>query len=253
MARAAAFAAMILGTALNAQEPETHRAFHDTFDGSFPQGWHVADYVFSHPHFATDWRRANARQQSGGRGIVLALQPGERGSGRFTGGSIRREERSGHGRYEAVLQPARGSGLVTGFFVYTGAYYGTRHDEIDMEFLGRDTRAVLLSWFTGGKRRSRLVQLGFDAADAPRRYAFEWETDRIRWFARGQLLHEEFRSTQHPLPEVPGFAFVNLWAAAPALENWAGRTSPGTRAQALLLEVSYRAAGTLEIAGIPAR
>ena len=40
------------------------------------------------------------------------------------------------------MQPGRGSGLVTALFTYTGPYAGDPHDEIDIEFLGKDLTKI---------------------------------------------------------------------------------------------------------------
>lgn len=212
--------------------------FRDGFGDPALTGWHRAHYDFSHPHFDTDWRRQMLRRNRLELGLVLNLSlKGGKGN-RFAGASLRRKDVSGFGRYEVVLQPARGEGAITGFFTYTGPYYGTRHDEIDMEFLGRETTAVQLSWFTGGVRRSKRVALGYDAADAPRHYAFDWHPNEIRWYADGRLLHRELSSAGH-LPSVPGRLFFNIWAASPALADWAGAADDNLNTRALLQEAAF--------------
>lgn len=198
-------------------------AFVDHFKS--PDGWHVAEYDFAHPHFDTDWRKAQAVF---GDGLTLTLAPHKAGQNRFVGGSVRRETLSHYGRYEAVIQPARGDGLITGFFTYTGPHYGTRHDEIDIEFLGRDTTLMNVAWFVDGKITDHRVPLGFDAADRPRLYAFEWWPDRLRWFAEGELIFEH-HARDGAIPQMPGMLFANLWAADKALVAWSG--VPDARAE----------------------
>lgn len=209
--------------------------FADRFGSHHRDDWHIADYQFSHPDFDTDWRRGNV---SFSAGVTLSLRPQRNRKNGFSSGSLRRTATSHFGRYEALMQPARGAGVVTGFFTYTGPYYGTRHDEIDIEFLGRDTRKLHLSWWVDGVLNSHVVPLGFDAADGPRLYAFEWHPDRLRWFVEGRLVHE-VRAETSAIPAVPSYLFFNLWAADQRLQGWAGRTAEGTTATARVLSVTF--------------
>jgi len=220
--------------------------FTERFDPPSRRSWHIADYQFSHPDFDTDWKRRNVRISAG---ATLRLRPQKYQDNGFTGGSLRRTVTTHFGRYEALMQPARGAGVVTGFFTYTGPYYGTRHDEIDIEFLGRDTRKLHLSWWVDGVLNSHVVPLGFDAADGPRLYAFEWHPDRLRWFVEGRLVHE-VRAETSAIPAVPSYLFFNLWAADQRLQGWAGRTAEGTRAQARILSVTFTPLQDL-LTGVP--
>ena len=210
-------------------------AFTERFDPPNRRDWHIADYQFSHPDFDTDWKRRNVRFSAG---ATLRLKPQKYQGNGFTGGSLRRTVTTHFGRYEALMQPARGAGVVTGFFTYTGPYYGTLHDEIDIEFLGRDTRKLHLSWWVDGALSSHVVPLGFDAADGPRLYAFEWHPNRLRWFVEGRLVHE-VRAESSAIPAVPSYLFFNLWAADQRLQGWAGQTAEGTTTTARILSVSF--------------
>lgn len=204
-------------------------------------GWHVAHYTFSHPAFDTDWSRKNLRFD---QGLHLSLTPQTSAENRFLGASIRRDTPSHYGRYEAVLHPARGDGIVTGFFTYTGPHYGTRHDEIDIEFLGQDTTQVQVAWFVDGHLRSRKIPLGFDAADHPRRYAFEWHPDRLRWYVEDTMIFE-VTAEESPLPKEPGYLFANLWAVDKSVASWAGVAVDGTSAQAYVGHMQFAPLVTL--------
>lgn len=198
----------VLMASADPQEP----GFVDRFKSLETADWHVAHYDFDHPAFDTDWRKA---QVLFGDGLSLQLSPkpgtrqGPADNG-FLGGSVRRLLPSHFGRYEVILQAARGEGLVTGFFIYTGPTYGTRHDEIDIEFLGKDTTKMHVAWFVGGNLTSKFIDLKFDAAERPHVYAFEWASDRIRWFVDDRLVFEH-HVRDGPVPQVPGRLFANLW------------------------------------------
>ncbi|WP_270725968.1 family 16 glycosylhydrolase [Shimia sp. Alg240-R146] len=220
---------------LNASLATAAEGFVETFKASHPDGWHVANYEFSHPHFDTDWSLDQIHLNNGAH---LYLSPKSTGKNRFEGASIRRETPTHFGRYEVVMQPARRDGVITGFFTYTGAYYGTRHDEIDIEFLGKDTTRLHAAWFVDGVLTNHFIDLGFDAATKPRLYAFEWLPDRIRWFVEDQMVFE-ITQQEADLPSEPSFLFANIWAADPSLDAWSGTPSVETRANAFIGAIRF--------------
>lgn len=211
----------------------------DGFDERFKtldrEDWSVANYVFNHPYFDTDWSK---KQVSVKNGLTLALSAQKGKENSYVGGSVRRKEVTGFGRYEVVLQPMRGAGVVTGFFTYTGPHYGTRHDEIDIEFLGKNTRQIHLALFVDGQMWNKFIDLDFDAADAPHSYAFEWGRDAVRWYVGDEIIYER-RAVDGPVPAVAGRLFANIWAADPAIKAWSGETVSGTNGQARVLRMGF--------------
>jgi len=210
-----------------AQPPVNASGFRETFARP-SRAWHAAEYRFSHPMFDTDWARSQVRVRNG---LTLNLTPQRNAKNRFKSGSMRRETATHWGRYEATLKAARGPGLVTGFFTYTGPAYGTRHDEIDFEFLGKDPNGVQVAYFVDGELTEKWLPLGFDTSSCFHTYAFDWTPEHIRWFVNDELVHEvSARSTA--LPETPSRLFANLWAADHSVANWAGSARAGTKAEA---------------------
>ncbi len=222
-------AGIFMGSAAMAQ------GFSEDFGSLKNDLWHVAEYDFDHPMFDTDWRTDHATVEDG---LTLRVAPQTGKANGFTGGSIRRTLPTHYGRYSAIIHPAAGEGLVTGFFTYTGPAYGTRHDEIDIEFLGKDTTRLHAAWFVDGVLNSRFIDLGYDAAAAPRLYAFDWLPDRIRWYADGELILE-ITEADGPLPHVPGMLFANLWAADHSVAIWSGKTRPDISATARMNCASF--------------
>lgn len=196
-------------------------------------GWKIARHPAGHPNFDTHWSGGQIRID---RSLNLNLKPNLFGKNRYLGSAIRREIPTGFGRYEAWLRPAKGEGLITGFFVYTGPTYGTRHNEIDFEFLGRDTTQAILSWWVDGHLRSRAIALGFDAAEAAHHYAFDWLPNGVRWYVDGRLIHT---TGTDDVPQIAGYVFLNLWAASPALAEWAGVPKRDARARAVVQAVRF--------------
>lgn len=200
----------------------------DGFAGIDPKAWHVADYSYDHPAFANGWSRRNARVRNG---LHLALTVA---GGVPTGAALRRRAATGFGRYAARLRAGSGAGVVTGFFLYSGPAFGSAHDEIDFEFLGNDPRAVHLSWWKDGVLHQRRAGLPFDTTAGVHDYAINWRADGIAWSADGHVLHTARRA----VPQRPLFPFLNIWAARPALANWAGPYA-GTTARAWIVETGF--------------
>lgn len=215
--------------------------FTEGFKRQVHAGWRVADYDFSHPMFDTDWRR---NQIAFVDGIRLSLSPKKDAENQFDGASIRRDQKTHYGRYEVQIQPARGAGVVTGFFTYSGPYYGTRHDEIDIEFLGKDTTQIHIAWFVDGELNNKFIDLGFDAADQLRTYAFDWQPDRLRWYVEDKLIYEH-TALHGPVPQVPGYLFANLWAADPSISSWSGIADPERSYTAHVNKMLYTASDPL--------
>lgn len=75
---------------------------------------------------------------------------------KFDCGEYRSTNNYGYGLYEVSMKPAKNTGIVSSFFTYTGPAHGTQWDEIDIEFLGKDTTKVQFNYFmngVGGLRR----------------------------------------------------------------------------------------------------
>lgn len=231
--------------ASNAAAQANDLAFIDQFKTVDPSQWEIAEYDFDHPHFDTDWRKANVVFGRGAlnetSGLALSVVPNQGpnlSQNKFLGGSIRRKTPTLYGRYEALIKPAKGAGFVTGFFTYTGPYYGTQHDEIDIEFLGKDTSQIHIAWFKDGELTNKFIDLGFDAASKPHRYAFEWLPDRINWFVEDQLIFS-IHASDIPLPNTPSMLFANVWAADHSVEAWSGKTKPNQTGNAWFGEVAF--------------
>ncbi|MBT0958809.1 family 16 glycosylhydrolase [Alphaproteobacteria bacterium KMM 3653] len=214
--------------------PAHSAGFTERFQSIDQSEWYVADYDFDHPYFDTDWRPAQA---SVNQGLRLALTP-HAGKNGYIGASLRRHAPSHFGRYEARMRAAKGAGVVTGFFTYTGPHYGTRHDEIDIEFLGRDTTKLHAAWFVDGELTNHFIPLGFDAAEEAHDYAFEWAPDRLNWYVDGKLVFTH-HAADGAIPQVPGMLFANIWAADPVIAAWSGETLPGTEAEALVEYIRF--------------
>src|SRR6056297_3610597 len=172
------------------------------------QSWHLSNFAIQNESFRTAWaRRAIVADPEGG--VRLTIAPAPDGADKdFVGAEVQRSRRTHFGHYEVVMRAARGHGVISSFFTYTGPYFGDPHEEIDFEFLGRDPTKVWLNrFYDGEKLPGQWIELGFDASEAPHLYAFDWLPDRIVWYADGE---EIFRVTadERGIPSTPGKIYI---------------------------------------------
>lgn len=223
-----------------------------------PPEWWKAEYDHSGGWQETGWRKSAIAVEEAG--IRLSLQPTEvesrvsleemrangselikagKTSKKFVSGQVQRNGWFGYGRYEVVMQAAAGEGLISSFYLYTGPYFGDTHEEIDIEVLGKDSTKVQFNRFRDGEQLEDhpWVDLGFDSAEKPRLYAFEWSEDALAWFVDDELL---FRmSGANDMPRPPMKIYMDLWAGGPKHADWSGIAPEDTRAEMLVQCVSY--------------
>lgn len=136
----------------------------------------------------------------------------------FTSAAIASRETVLYGLFTAELWPSDVPGLITGLFLHRDA----PRQEIDLEFLGRDTTKVLVNvYYNPGNEGARLesgyrgapalVNLGFDAATGFHRYEIEWQPHFIRWRVDGHVIYERVIWDPTPIPDLPMQFNINLW------------------------------------------
>lgn len=179
-----------------------------------------ANFDVSGSHYGCNWRMENIEPTSSG--ALLAVHRVSKESQPCTAGEMQSPDNYSYGRYEVIMRPARGSGIVSSFFTYTGAYFGDPHDEIDIEFLGKDTTQVHFNYFRKGKTGAdEIFDLPFDAAEADRLYAFEWTPEGITWFVEG-VPYYKTPANDAGLPVAPGKIYLNAWAGEDWIDAWTG-------------------------------
>lgn len=136
----------------------------------------------------------------------------------FSAGAVASQDRYQYGSFSATLQPSNTPGLITGLFLHRN---GPRQ-EIDIEFLGKDTTMMLVNVFYnpgpegtkleyGYRGTPTIIDLGFDASLAPHAYEIEWMPDRISWKVDGDIVYERFVWGPTPIPDQPLEFNINLW------------------------------------------
>ena len=140
-------------------------------------------------------------------------------NGSFVGAEYRSREKYSYGFYSVKMKAARGDGIISSFFTYTGRPW----DEIDIEFLGDDTTRVQFNYYTRGVGHHEYIyDLGFDASEDFHEYAFDWQQDSITWYVDGRAV---YRATKN-IPTTAGQIMVNIWNVADESADWAGKFNP---------------------------
>jgi len=179
--------------------------------------WFLRDDTF--PSNRVLFRPRNvARQDS--RHTALTLRPEVTKVRDFTGAAIASRRSFTYGTFTATLRVPSGSGLVAGLFLHRN----NPRQEIDIEFLGRNTRQMLINVFYnpgvsgtkleyGYRGTPVLVDLGFDASEAFHTYGIEWQPTCIRWHVDGLTVYERPLWGPTPIPDQPMEFNVNLWSS----------------------------------------
>lgn len=167
----------------------------------------------------------------GGTHLILSQIP--IGNRPYRSGAFASTNSFEYGRFEAEIKAARGSGLVTGFFLHRDA----PRQEIDVELVGDDPRCMLVNvYFNPGDDGAALgfgyrgspcrIELGFDATLDFHRYTIDWRPGRIVWSVDGRIVHERVSWDPTPIPHLAMRLHANLWA--PRSEELAGRIDKDT-------------------------
>ena len=224
-----------------ATDPSFVLRFDESFDPqSFGANWYVADFARK-DGFSTAWSRSAVQRDTEDGALVLSLNATPDGVPLpLVGGEIQSNAKLHYGRYEVVMQAAPGDGVISSFFTYTGPHFGDPHDEIDFEFLGRDTTKVWINRFVGGDNLpGEWVDLGFDAAEAPHLYVFEWHPDRIVWYVDGEEFYR-IDAPEHTIPSHPSKLFINIWGGGPGQKDWSGTATRDTSTEVRYYCLSFR-------------
>ncbi|WP_281826331.1 family 16 glycosylhydrolase [Jannaschia rubra] len=212
----------------------------DTFDTDF---WNLSDFALAGRIYQAAWNADHVELAPGT--VTLRLTGDDKDGKPFTGAEIQSSESFGYGSYEMRMQPSGEAGVVSAFFLFTSDYFGaTRQNEIDFEFLGRDSTEVRLNYFYGSQKLAAagpvIVDLGFDASAGMHDYRIEWMPDGIRWFVDDRLVHEVAADgAPVPQPDEDMLVYGAIWTGGERLENWHGPIDADVNTTAVYDAFSY--------------
>lgn len=136
----------------------------------------------------------------------------------FSSASIVTEEKFLYGKFSVELKPANVSGLITGVFLHRNS----PHQEIDIEFLGKDTTKMLINvFYNPGEEGTKLeygyrgtpviIDLGFDSSKNFHKYSIEWYPNFIQWKVDEKIVYKRLVWNPTPIPNLPLEFNINLW------------------------------------------
>ncbi|MEZ6002070.1 family 16 glycosylhydrolase [Hyphomonas sp.] len=188
-----------------------------------------------------DWVRENVSE--GPDGLRLDVTATGDPEKPYALAEVQRLGSYGYGRYETIMRPAKGSGLVSAFFTYTGPYFGDPHDEIDIEFVGKNPSFVELNYFHKGETgHSARIKLPFDATEEDHLYAFDWKPEGISWYVDGKLIYQT-PPNDPKLPKSAGRLMISNWTGKKQLQQWHGVPDFGDRGSAYYSCISFTPLG----------
>lgn len=165
--------------------------------------------------FDCTWRGANISFQDG----IMTMKidsDGDNASPKWSGGEYRTRDFYHYGMFEVRMKPIKNDGVVSSFFVYTGPSDNNPWDEVDIEFLGKDTTKIQFNYFTNGVGEHEFIyDLGFDASEDFHTYGFQWLEDSITWYVDGVEVH---KATEN-IPSTPGKIMMNVWPGI-GVDGW---------------------------------
>jgi beta-glucanase (GH16 family) len=202
------WAALVATAAVSSLAVTPPNEFVDRFERLDVTRWTVSDGWSNGPWYLNDWRRS---QMAPGRsGLTVTIDKNPLSKNGYSSGELQSKRLYQYGYYEIRMKSASGAGVVTGFFTYTGAPRGKPWNEIDVEILGKNTRAVQLTYHVPNGQKATTLDLPFDSALEAHTYGFEWQPTHIRWYIDGRLVHEE-TGAGLALPSEPGQVMFDVW------------------------------------------
>ena len=133
------------------------------------------------------------------------------------GAELRTQQGYLYGYFGARIKTFKHPGTVQSIFTYNGGW-NYIWDEIDIEFLGKDTTRVQFNYYSNGKGGHEYwYDLGFDSSEDFHDYGFKWEEDKITWYVDFIPVYAQ----KAKLGQWGRF-FINVWAGNESAYNWLG-------------------------------
>ncbi len=133
----------------------------------------------------------------------------------FGGAEYRSSAFYSYGFYSVSMKAANCPGVISSFFTYTGNPW----DEIDIEFLGKNTEEIQFNYYTRGSGGHEFVYaLGFDGAAEFHEYAFLWLPESITWYVDGKAVH----TARENIPSASAQIMMNVWNCR-GNDGWSGK------------------------------
>jgi endo-1,3-1,4-beta-glycanase ExoK len=209
---------LAIGASVAKPRPLPTTSFFESFDGLNSRRWMVSDGWVNGTHQGCTWSRETTTLSGGILHLRVTKSPNRLRP--YKCAELQTTARYGYGTYEARVRIASGSGLNTAMFTYSGPPLTPKHDEIDFEFLGKNTSTVQLNYFTGARGgHETFAATPSNATAAFHTYAFTWGPGTIKWYIDGKLVRA---ASGADLPTTPGKFYLTLWSGSPTVNDWLG-------------------------------
>ena len=206
--------ALFAVTSLCSCEKKENEELKYTLLADFSEGESDAFYAADGWSNDVPWKRANCKAENG----IMKMIIDKTLDGSFSGAEYRTKEMYGYGFYEVSMKPIKNDGVVSSFLNYTGPAEGDPWDEVDIEFLGKDTTKVQFNYYTNGAGdHDYLYDLGFDASEDFHTYGYRWTSESITWYVDG----EEVCTVTENIPTTPGRIMITAWNGI-GVDSWIG-------------------------------
>lgn len=154
----------------------------------------------------------------------------------ITGGALSTRESFIYGRFETMIRPAFGSSIVSSFFLFSDKPgFQSDWDELDWEFLGRNTNTVntnlirTVNNYTDFNVNVRHLTLNKRSDDVFWKIGIEWHPLYIRWILNDVVIRIVNVSINTPMK-----IMANCWASQSI--GWAGEMNTGLLPQSSTYE-----------------
>jgi len=192
--------------------------FNDHFSTLDRTLWDTANGWFEGDWALCEWR--SSQITTGPGGLVITLDANKDAKRGFISGQLGSRSLFQYGYFSASMMPPAGSGVDTSLFTYSLADKDNPSNEIDIEFLGKDTHAVQFTYHVGDKQYPKTIQLPFDFSESFHRYGFNWEANAITWYVDGKVAYRVDGSPLS-LPSRPQHLFAEVLNSN-SLKGWLG-------------------------------
>lgn len=203
------------------------------FSQGSAEGFYASDGYKNGFPFDCYWKRDCVSFEDGA--MQMSLRQEEDGS--YSGSEYRSVGYFSYGYYSVSMKAVSCSGVISSFFTYTNHPW----DEIDIEFLGKDTTGIQFNYYTNGVGgHEYYYRLGFDGSEDFHEYGFDWQKDSITWYVDGKAV---YRATED-IPVADTQVMMNVWTGeGQVFTDWCGALDKDGLPVAAEYEwIGYRAA-----------
>lgn len=183
--------------------------------------WRISHGWANGPPQDCGWSTFNVKPLQNGLELLITDQGAAQRA--FSCAEVQSTNVYGYGTYEVRMRSAGVPGVLSAFFLYSPGGGGKPHEQISLEFVGKNPGHLLANYNAGAGNRAESIPLGFDSSRSLNDYAFQWTPEGIRWFVNGQVVREVNAAPGEALPSRTAKMHVTSWRGTEGdQQNWLG-------------------------------